>query len=119
MSLKRPCDDCPFLRGSMFEDSMCRERAEEIAQGLQAGGMFSCHKTTADGGAPGGDEQWCAGALGTMENEGVVMENQMVRIAGRLGEIGDPAELDGLLTLYDELDEWVDMHEELRWRSPL
>lgn len=113
MGLKRPCDNCPFLRGSTFEVSMVHARAEEIADGLRAGGSFDCHKTTNEGGA-GGKEKWCAGALGTMENEGNVTDNQMVRICGRLGFIGDPAELGGLDELYNSLDEWVETHEEYR-----
>lgn len=93
---------------------MCRARSEEIADALRAGGSFDCHKTTTSGGADRGNEMFCAGALGTMENEGTVMENQMVRICGRLGFIEDPAELDGLPELYDSLDEWVETHEDYR-----
>lgn len=113
MGLKRPCEECPFLRGSVFENSMCEARAEEIADSLRVGGEFDCHKTTTEGDA-GGKEQWCAGALGTMQNEGNVMENQMVRISGRMGHIDDPAKLGGLNELYNSLDEWVETHEEYR-----
>lgn len=107
----RPCDNCPFLIGSPFEQSMVRERAQEIADGLRAGGMFSCHKTTRAGGGRGGSGQrWCAGALGTMQREGVAFDNQMVRICGRLGMLGDPA---GWSTerLYASLEEWVSKHD--------
>jgi hypothetical protein len=111
MTLTKPCDLCPFTIGSTFEGSMVRERAEEIADSLRGGGMFPCHKTTEAGG--GKNHLWCAGALGTMENEGNVMDNQMVRICGRLGMLNDPAELVGLDTLYATLDDWVDSHEEM------
>ena len=96
---------------------MIRERAQEIADSLLAGGMFPCHKTTASGSAPAGtQEQWCAGALGTMDKDDDLaagaMSNQMARVCARLGLIGDPAELDGLDDLYDGLQDWVDVH---RW----
>tara|TARA_R110002096_G_scaffold94819_2_gene213132 strand:+ start:1181 stop:1516 length:336 start_codon:yes stop_codon:yes gene_type:complete len=107
--LKKPCIDCPFLKGSNFEQSMVYDRALEIAESLQSS-QFPCHKTTTAGGAEPGRDQFCAGALGTMENEGTVMNNQMVRICGRLGFIGDPAELEDLDMLYDSLEEWVDSH---------
>ncbi len=110
--LKKPCDNCPFLVGSTFEESMCFERAEEIADSLRGGGQFCCHKTTTAGGAPNGKSQWCPGALGTMENEGTVMQNQMVRICGRLGFIDDPAKLQNLDKLYTSLDGWVEVHVE-------
>ena len=108
----RPCSECPFLRGSPFESSMCRSRAEEIATALRDGGHFPCHKTTEVGGASRGKEMWCAGALGTMENEDGpgAMGNQMARIAARLGLIGDPAELERS-ELYDSLSAWVETHD--------
>lgn len=108
--MKRPCQDCPFLIGSLFENSMCVARAHEIAESLRAGGFFPCHKTTDASGAEPGQEKFCAGALATMQNEGVVMENQMVRICARLGMIGDPAQLDGLDECYGSLLQWVESH---------
>ena len=108
--LTRPCSDCPFLRGSLFENSMHIERAQEIADSLEGGAMFSCHKTVDyEHGRPE-QEKWCAGALATMENEGTVMQNQMVRICVRLGMIGDPAALGGLDECYGSLADWVESH---------
>ena len=104
------CSNCPFTIGSTFELSMCRERAQEIAESLEGGGMFPCHMTTTAGGAEAGRERWCGGALATMENGGGCYQNQMVRICDRLGGIGDLDKLD-LDKAYCSLEEWVDVHE--------
>ena len=114
--LKRPCGDCPFLRGSDFETSMVRGRAQDIADGLRGGGEFACHKTTGVRGGSGNprDRRFCAGALGTMENEGTAVENQMFRIGVRLGLIEDPEDAEWLGEVYDSLDDWVDVHPDRR-----
>ena len=111
--LKRPCDACPFLKGSVFEQSMCRARANEIAVTLLMNKGFPCHKTTEAGGSDG-PEQWCAGAIGTMQNQGIAWNNQLVQVMVRLGGIVPPEELDGLDELYDTLQEWVDSHKDRR-----
>lgn len=108
-SMKTPCPDCPFLVGSTFDESMCRARAREIADSLSGGGMFPCHKTTTNGGAKSGREQWCVGALATMENQGGAHYNQMVRISERLGML-DLDQIEGLDLVHASLDEWVELH---------
>jgi len=86
------------------------ERAEQIADSLRSGSMFPCHKTTRAGGADCKKKRWCNGALGTMENEGIALENQMVRICGRINQCPDPADIDRS-NLYDSLEEWVEQHD--------
>lgn len=107
--LKRPCSDCIFRKGSPFDESLPRARVEEIVQALRSGGQFSCHKTTGADGSKR-NERFCAGALATMENEGTVMENQMVRIMGRLGAIPDPATIEDREACHETLDDWIDAH---------
>jgi len=113
MSKIKPCQQCPFIRGSSFESSMCYDRAREIADSLIGGGQFSCHKTTRNGGADGSKERFCIGALGTMENEDIVYSNQMVRINDRLGLLPVLDDLDNLEQYYDSLDEWVESHDDV------
>lgn len=111
--LARPCSNCPFLKGSVFETSMCRARAQEIATTLYAGHGFPCHKTT-DAGGSSGPQQWCPGAIGTMQNEGIAWDNQLVQVMARLGAICAPEDLGGLDECYDSLAEWVRSHKEGR-----
>lgn len=97
--LKKPCDACPFLRDSPIR--LTKKRAAEIIKNQLdwSGGGFPCHKTvdycskdTVDRGQGckpfceghrTNREQQCAGALIFTEKHG--HNNQMMRIAGRLG----------------------------------
>lgn len=111
--LRKPCANCPFRTDRPFY--LHRDRAAEIAQALQGGSTFTCHKTTID--APeadwddaGGDRidgpnaQMCAGALVVMEREDA--PNQMMRIAERLG-MYDRRKLDMAAPVPDSLAAWV------------
>lgn len=109
--LVRSCDDCPFLKGSVFETSMVRARAQEIATTLYAGHGFPCHKTTSASGGDDTRQQWCAGAVCTMQNEGIAWDNQLVQVMVRLGAMVEPEELDGLDECYGSLAEWVRSHK--------
>lgn len=44
-SLKRPCKDCPFRKGEKMNESLGKERMEEIVNSLHEDKIFSCHKT--------------------------------------------------------------------------
>ena len=107
--MKKPCDNCPFLIGSNFEESMDRERAQEIADSLDCdGAAFPCHETVDYDNGSTAQEKFCVGALLTMENDGGAHLNQMVRIQQRLRMIGDLDELEGADRVYGSLQEWVE-----------
>jgi hypothetical protein len=109
-ALKRPCGNCPFRSDrAPFLD---RDRAQDIADSLEADASFHCHKTNnfdTEDGAPEitVSSKHCAGAMITMEREG--RANQMMRIGERLG-LYDPSLLDMDSPVYDSLAEWVLTH---------
>jgi hypothetical protein len=83
--LRRPCPECPFLRGSPLNRTLDPERIREFAEG-----EFSCHKTATlrevngcQEYKPNADSSHCAGALIALEKAG--RPHQMMRIAERLG----------------------------------
>ena len=79
--LKRPCAECPLLRGSPLNKTLPRERIRSFAQG-----EFPCHKTakiTEEGYEKTRDSSHCAGALIALEKAGT--SHQMMRISERLG----------------------------------
>lgn len=78
--LKKPCKDCPFIKGSSTNISLAEGRIPGIVQDLRQDKSFTCHKTLE---APRHDQQHCAGALIYLERE--QRPNQMMRIAERLG----------------------------------
>lgn len=109
----KPCDTCPFR---VDRPGFIRpDRGREIAQGLQAGGSFDCHKTLDySGDDEEGEPQrtpktrWCTGALLFMEHAmGGAHRNQMVRISQRLGMLGDLDELDRTVPVAKSLSEWI------------
>lgn len=109
-ALRKPCRDCPFRADRKFD--LRPERAKQFADDLANGSGFNCHKTV-DFGDPASDEpvqivkdqtNWCAGALITMEKSGI--QNQQVKIAGRLG-LYDPTRLDMDAPVYPSLSAWV------------
>ncbi len=86
------------------------ERRQEIADALNNGGSFNCHKTIdySDGeGIETKHSRFCNGAMLTMDREGNCYENQMVRMQHRFGMI-DPENLDHESPVFCNLDEWVD-----------
>lgn len=96
--LKRPCKQCPFLRGNSF---LHPERAREIANyALTDNETFVCHKTIDK------KEQHCAGALLLSERHG--RPNAMHQIAQRLG-IYKPEELLDA-DIYESAEEMKDGH---------
>jgi hypothetical protein len=109
-ALKRPCGNCPFRSDrAPFLD---RDRAQDIADSLEAGASFHCHRTldyNAEDGTPEITEssKHCAGAMITMEREGKA--NQMMRIGERLG-MYDRGLLDMHAPVHDSLGEWVLTH---------
>ena len=116
-SLKTPCGMCPFRSDKPFP--LRGSRAEEIAENLESGAEFHCHKTVDYTEAYDDDDnpaegktvettKVCAGALITMEKAG--QPNQMMRIAERLG-LYDYTSMNLEAPVYDSLDEWVEhMH---------
>lgn len=78
--MKTPCDECPFLNDSGFD----QDRLEELCSG-----EFPCHKACDlnDEGQfvakPSGKTPHCAGALIYLEKDDA--PHQMMRIAERLG----------------------------------
>ncbi len=112
--MNKPCESCPFLIKPPFV--LRSGRATEFADCLRRGGPFNCHKTTCETGD--GSEQFCTGALLTMENERDgdedapgCMANQAARICARLGSF-NPNELEGHDRVYNSLEEWADTMEE-------
>ena len=87
--LKRPCAECPFLRGSPLNKTLPKSRLRGFAKG-----QFPCHKTaelTEEGYEKTPESQHCAGALIALEKIGA--SHQMMRICERLG-FYDPTKLD-------------------------
>lgn len=113
----KPCPNCPFRVDS--RGFITPERGEEIQASLERGGMFPCHKTVDYKGSTDGEGRvtansvFCAGALIVMErswDHGAV-ENQAVRIAGRLGLL-DLDKLDMDAPVAEDFDAWIDWLEE-------
>jgi hypothetical protein len=108
-ALKQPCADCPFR--SDRPAFLRRDRAQGIADALEAGSSFSCHKTLlyddSGRGEPTAKTAFCAGALVTLEKQGA--PNQLMQIGERLG-LYRPDELNMDAPVYGSLAAWVDAH---------
>lgn len=97
--LKRPCRECPFLKGRSYLHS---ERAREIAEVTLVGDKtFTCHKTLDH------EHQHCAGALIMSERHG--RPNAMHQIAQRLG-IYHPEKLDMKADIYEDAEQMQKGH---------
>jgi hypothetical protein len=118
--LKKPCDNCPFLKKGGVR--LTQGRVQEIADAMLNwnGSTFACHKTTIDvegdeGGerAVTGKSRHCAGALIFAEKNDNA--NQMMRIAERLG-MYKPQELMAdqavVALVFDDVDEMLDVNAE-------
>lgn len=86
--MKRPCDNCPFLKKGGIR--LTRARVREIAGGMLGsnGASFACHKTVewdeeGDAEINRDKQQHCAGALIFAEKNG--SSTQMMRWMERLG----------------------------------
>jgi hypothetical protein len=90
--LKKPCDNCPFRRGTSMR--LTNTRVREVVGGMiKNGGEFPCHKTIEileddcgeDAGyrAKNGKSKHCAGALIFAEKNKA--STQMMRICERIG----------------------------------
>lgn len=81
MDMKRPCKDCPFIKGSSTNRTLTSERLREIKHNvLREDASFTCHKTLD---LPYHDQQHCAGAAMYLEHRN--RPNQWMRIMERLG----------------------------------
>ncbi|ACL42054.1 conserved hypothetical protein (plasmid) [Pseudarthrobacter chlorophenolicus A6] len=109
-ALKRPCSNCPFRSDRL--PFLSRERAQDIADSLEADASFHCHKTISYDTDDGGPEitetsKHCAGAMITMELEGKA--NQMMRIGERMGLYSrEDLQLDS--PVFPTLADWVAAH---------
>lgn len=79
-NLKKPCKDCPFLKGSSTNITLDEERLDGIVSDIRNDMSFTCHKTLE---LPSREQQHCAGTLVFLEREN--NPNQMMRIAERIG----------------------------------
>lgn len=92
--VKEMCDNCPFAKsgkGLALRKSLMPGRWREIQGSLRQGGVFECHKTVdyddEDGEGITGSGLFCAGALEWLDEK--FISNQYVRIAERLGAMGE------------------------------
>lgn len=80
-NLKQPCVECPFVKGSMTNQSLSENRMKDIVNDILVKDLsFQCHKTiklSLD------KHEHCAGAILYLEREN--KPNQIMRIAERIG----------------------------------
>jgi hypothetical protein len=81
--LKKPCNDCPFIKDGHMGASLAEGRIEEIQDGLLRDQSFPCHKTVDYENGTKHKEQHCVGAMIYLYKKG--RPNQMMRIAERCG----------------------------------
>lgn len=98
--MKRPCQDCPFLKKGGIE--LHEGRLKQIKEGLMADDKrpFQCHKTTystggvydedSDSYLPSGKESYCAGAMAFL------YANRRMNVPMRLGVIFGALNIDDL-----------------------
>lgn len=112
--LKKPCDNCPFLRKGGIR--LHRQRVLDIANGMldSQGITFPCHKTTVDSENEDGDlvptakSQHCAGALIFAEKNNTA--TQMMRIMERLRGYDAKAlmaDKETVALVFDDVDEML------------
>jgi len=111
-NLKKPCDNCPFLRSARF--TLTTDRCEEIVECVtEQDGTFACHKTVTyddysedvEDYVRGEGEEHCAGVLIMLEN--MEQPNQMMRVAERCG-VYDREKLDMDADVYEDFDEFIE-----------
>lgn len=106
-NVKKPCANCPFLKGKGAV-RLREERAHEIGGMMlsPSGGDFVCHKTTH---RPNESQSHCAGAIAFALKNGNM--TQMMRISQRL-RMFDPEEfVDGIApdTIIDDPEDMIDV----------
>lgn len=94
--LKKPCAECPFIKGSATNTTLAEGRLDGIVDDIRDGATFTCHKTLEK---PSREQQHCGGALIFLERE--ENPNQMMRIAERMG-LYDYTKLDMTADIIDE-----------------
>lgn len=103
-TLKAPCDNCPFRTDVDFH--LNPERVRDIADSLEDGDPFMCHKTVNYDGEREpivNKTRVCAGARATQANEGIVA--QLEQLTDRFGF--GVQELDPDLPVHDSVEEWA------------
>lgn len=113
-----PCGSCPFRTD--VEPYLRRARAREIVKAIRPGTMgggapFHCHKTVdySDDEGEGrstSSSSMCAGSLILLAHDGSLWNNQMVRIAERLGMF-DPSKLDMDAPVFTSIKAWIAAQE--------
>ncbi|MFS0815372.1 hypothetical protein ABC382_00190 [Lysinibacillus sp. 1P01SD] len=84
--LRKPCQDCPFVKGSSTNISLAEGRIKGIIDDITyEDTSFTCHKTLGYDGKKV-PQQHCAGAMIYLERIGAEgRPNQIMRIAERMG----------------------------------
>lgn len=109
----KPCDACPFRRGTPLSLTLKPARIEAFADQFTSseGGAFPCHKTAEaneEGFQSGGGSLECGGAILFAEKNGNA--TQYMRISERIGCYDareyESEELRALV--WDDADEWLD-----------
>lgn len=108
-TLTEPCANCPFRIDRPFY--LGRERRQEIADDLEGGATFYCHKTldyNDEGSEVTSRSRACAGSLIAMEKDEA--PNQIMRIAERLG-LYDRTKLNMDAPVVDSLQDFADIED--------
>ena len=124
-TLTDPCSNCPFRKDKPFY--LGADRAAGIAEDLEDGKTFYCHKTLDYDIEPEYDEDGCevdkpdsnivsksracAGALITMEKSGY--QSFIMQIAERFG-LYDKSRLNMNAPVFNSLKEWVESYRQFR-----
>ena len=110
--LKSPCDQCPFRIDTQKGWLGC-ERATQIAQTLDQGNTFSCHKTGRNQRRIG--EQHCAGALIVFKRSQGGFSG-MISVAASL-QIFNYKLLDLDAPVFESLDDFIEHHNLAPWNE--
>ncbi|ALN97773.1 hypothetical protein Bp8pS_094 [Bacillus phage vB_BpuM-BpSp] len=92
-NLKKPCKDCPFVKGSSTNTTLIEGRLDGIKYDLLNNHTFSCHKTVDYDKNNKNNEQHCVGAMLYLYKEN--RPNQMMRVGERLGFLDEDELLEG------------------------
>lgn len=97
-NIKKPCADCPFIKGGHMLESLSDGRMEDILTDVfYKDGFFSCHKTvdyTSDISKLTPKSNFCAGALLALDKANLTNANLNTRL-GRMLKVYDPKNLEG------------------------